>query len=80
MICTHTHALTSPLMAAGLASSSASSFRKDEATACSASSGQGLNQSMVQHVTSDGNCLSRARNTSPIGLQTSKLRGKKSNG
>lgn len=61
-------ALTSPFMAAGLASNSANSLRNDEATACSASSGQGLNQSMVQHVTSEGNCLSRARNTSPMGL------------
>lgn len=74
---THTHRLTSPLMAAGLASSSANSLRKDEATACSASSGQGLNQSMVQHVTSEGNCLSRARNISPIGLWRSRLREKK---
>lgn len=71
------HALTSPLMAAGLASNSANSLRNDEATACSASSGQGLNQSMVQHVTSEGNCLSRARKTSPMGLWASRLRGDK---
>lgn len=68
---THTHELsnlTSPLMAEGLVSSSGSSLRKDVATACRASSGQALNQSIVQQVTSEGNCLSRARNTSPMGL------------
>lgn len=64
--------LTSPVIASGLASRSGSSLRNDVATACRASSGQALNQSMVQQVTSDGNCLSRARNTSPIGLQGSK--------
>ena len=37
------------------------------ATASSASSGHSLNQSMVQQLTSDGNCRSRSRNASPIG-------------
>lgn len=60
--------LTMPLKAAGLASSSGSSLRKDVATDCKASCGQALNQSIVQHVTREGNCLSLARNTSPIGL------------
>lgn len=38
------------------------------ATESKASCGQALNQSIVQHVTRDGNCLSLARKTSPIGL------------
>lgn len=42
---------------------------KVSATDDKASSGHSLNQSMVQHVTRDGNCLNLARNTSPIGLK-----------
>ena len=49
-------------------SSSGISARKVDATERSASSGQAENQSIVQQFTSDGNCRSLARNTSPIGL------------
>lgn len=56
-------------MSVGLLSTSGSSLRKDVATDCSASCGQALNQSMVQQLTRDGNCLRRALNTSPTGLQ-----------
>lgn len=35
---------------------------------CSAASGQEQNQSIIQQFTKAGNCLMRARNTSPIGL------------
>lgn len=36
---------------------------------CKAESGQALNQSIVQQLTSAGNCLNLARNISPMGLQ-----------
>lgn len=39
------------------------------ATDCRASAGHSLNQSMVQQLTSEGNCLRRARKTSPMGLR-----------
>lgn len=55
-------------MALGLTASSGSSVKNEEATSSRASSDQTLNQSIVQHVTSEGNCLSRARNGSPLGL------------
>ena len=44
-------------------------WRKSLATDLSASSGHSENQSMVQQFTKLGNCRSRARKTSPIGLQ-----------
>lgn len=44
------------------------SCKKEKATHCRASAGHSLNQSMVQQFTREGNCLKRARNTSPIGL------------
>lgn len=44
------------------------SLKKAAATDSKASEGHSLNQSIVQQFTRDGNCLSRARNTSPIGL------------
>ena len=39
------------------------------ATDARACSGHSENQSIVQQVTSDGNCRNRARKTSPIGLK-----------
>ena len=38
-----------------------------EATASSASLGHSRNQSMVQQLTSEGNCRSRSLNASPMG-------------
>lgn len=38
------------------------------ATDSRASAGHSLNQSMVQQLTREGNCLKRARKTSPMGL------------
>ena len=53
---------------ASVLSISVSSLRLDEATDFSASSGHSENQSIVQHVTRLGNCLSLDLKTSPIGL------------
>lgn len=61
-------------MALGLTASSGSSVKNEVATTSRASSDQTLNQSIVQHVTSEGNCLSRARNGSPLGLNKLKKR------
>ena len=58
---------TSPSMASVL-SISVSSLRLDEATDFNASSGHSENQSIIQHVTRLGNCLSLDLKTSPIGL------------
>lgn len=55
-------------MTLGLTSISGSSVKNEVATASRASSDQALNQSIVQHVTSEGNRLSRALNVSPLGL------------
>lgn len=59
---------TSPLITSEVASSSGISFRNMVATDSRASAGHSLNQSMVQQLTREGNCLKRARNTSPMGL------------
>lgn len=61
--------LTKPSIIAGESSCSPSMYSRDFlATDSKASSGQALNQSMVQLLTSPGNCLSRDLNTSPMGL------------
>lgn len=54
-------------------STSGISEMKVLATDVRASSGHSLNQSMVQHVTREGNCRKRARNTSPIGLKKQEI-------
>ena len=45
------------------------SLRKVSATEHRASSGHSLNQSMVQQLTNEGNCLRRALKISPMGLK-----------
>lgn len=67
-ICSKREILAIPSKTSGVNSASEISLKKEAATDSKASAGHSLNQSMVQQVTSDGNCLSRARNTSPIGL------------
>ena len=60
--------LTSPRTVSAL-SISVIFWRKSLATDLRASSGHSENQSMVQQFTRLGNCLRRARKTSPMGLQ-----------
>lgn len=68
VLCVLSVALTIPLTTSALAPRCGISCKKEAATHCRASAGHSLNQSMVQQFTREGNCLKRARKTSPIGL------------